>query len=170
MKRFSARLGIFWLAILFSTDAVLGGDWAAWRGPYQNGVSLETGLPSSTKDVLWRIPFGGRSTPVIVDGRIYTDNLTGQGITEQDQISAIDAATGEFLWHYKFNCFHTDVANSRVGWASVTVDPETGNIYSNGVQGLINCLSRDGKLLWSVSSTELFGGSAAMADERIRPH
>ncbi len=157
MKSFSARLGIFWLASVLSTAAALGGDWAAWRGPYQNGVSLETGLTDSTKDVLWRIPMGGHSTPVIADGRIYAVHLTGKGITEQEEIFAVDAATGKVLWQYKFNCFHTDVTNSRVGWASVTVDPETGNIYANGVEGLILCLSRDGKLIWSKSSGELYG-------------
>ena len=157
MKQLSTRLGGFWLAGLIWAASALGGDWAAWRGPYQNGVSLETGLPSSTKDVLWRIPCGGRSTPVIVNGRLFAINLCGKGVTEQEQIFALDAATGKDLWHYKFNCFHTDVPNSRVGWASLAVDPETGNVYANGVQGLVLCLDRDGKLLWSKSTTELFG-------------
>jgi outer membrane protein assembly factor BamB len=158
MNRFSARLGLFSLANLLWAAAALAGDWAAWRGPYQNGVSMETGLPSSTKDILWRIPYGGHSTPVIVDGRIYAINLTGEGITEQEQVFCVDAATGKDIWHYKFNCFHTDVANSRVGWSSVAVDPETGNVYANGVQGLILCLDgKTGKLIWSKSSMELFG-------------
>jgi outer membrane protein assembly factor BamB len=157
MKRLSTRLGGFWLAGLIWAASALGGDWAAWRGPYQNGMSLETGLTSSTKDILWRIPCGGRSTPVIVNGRLFAINLCGKGITEQEQVFALDAATGKDLWHYKFNCFHTDVPNSRVGWASLAVDPETGNVYANGVQGLVLCLDRDGKLLWSKSTTELFG-------------
>ena len=40
---------------------------------------------------------------------------------------------------------------------ALAVDPETGNVYANGVQGLVLCLDRDGKLLWSKSTTELFG-------------
>jgi outer membrane protein assembly factor BamB len=158
MKRFSALLGVCWLATLLSTSFALGGDWAAWRGPYQNGVSLETGITDSTKDILWRIPVGGRCTPVIFDGRIYAIHLTGKGISEQEEIFAVDAATGKDIWQYKFNCFHTDVTNSRVGWASVTVDPETGNVYANGVEGLILCLDgKTGKLIWSKSSIELYG-------------
>ena len=78
-------------------------------------------------------------------------------VNEQEQVYCVDAATGKDIWHYKFNCFHTDVPDSRVAWASVTVDPETGNIYTNGVQGLVFCLSPDGKLLWSRSTTELYG-------------
>ncbi len=157
MKQLSTRLGGFWLAGLVWAASAFGGDWAAWRGPYQNGVSLETGLTSSTKDILWRIPRGGHSTPVIVNGRIYAINLSGKGITEQEEVFAVDAATGKELWNYKFNCFHTDVPNSRVGWASVAVDPETGYVYANGVQGLVLCLNRDGKLVWSKSTIELYG-------------
>ncbi len=162
MNRKLACLSFCWvsaliLAAALSTSVGTAGDWAAWRGPYQNGVSLETGLTTSTKDVLWRIPYAGRSTPVIVGGRVFGIDLCGKGITEQEQVFALDLATGKELWHYRFNCFHTDVPNSRVGWASLAVDPETGNVYANGVQGLVLCLSRDGKLLWSKSVSELFG-------------
>ena len=86
MNRIAARLGFFLFANLLSAAAAFSGDWAAWRGPYQNGVSMETGLPNSTKDILWRIPLGGHSTPVIVDGRIYAIHLTGKGVDEQEQM------------------------------------------------------------------------------------
>ena len=118
-------------------------------GPYQNGVSLETGLTSSTRDILWRIPCGGRSTPVIAGGRLFAINLCGKGVTEQEQVFALDAATGKDLWHYKFNCFHTDVPNSRVGWASLAVDPERAMSMPTACRACLLCLDRDGKLLWS---------------------
>ena len=157
MKRTFAHLGLSGLAALLLSASAVAGDWAAWRGPYQNGVSLETGSPSSTKDVLWRIPEGGHSTPLIFNGRVYAIHLTGKGVEEQEQIFCLDAADGHEIWHYDFRCFHTDVPDFRIGWASLAVDPETGNIYANGEQGLIVCLNRDGKLVWSKSSTELYG-------------
>ena len=46
--------------------------------------------------------------------------------------------------------------DTRVGWASVAVDPETGNVYAHGVEGMFLCFNRDGKLLWSKSLTELY--------------
>jgi outer membrane protein assembly factor BamB len=137
-------------------DSARGGDWPAWRGPAQTGVSLETGMPSSTKDILWRISCGGRSTPAIVDGRVFAINLSGEGIMEQEQVFAVDLATGHPVWQYRFNVFHTDVPDSRVGWASVAVDPETGYVYAQGVQGMFLCFNRDGKLIWSKSLTELY--------------
>ena len=37
----------------------------------------------------------------------------------------------------------------RCGWANVCGDPETGNIYAHGAQGLLLCLDgKTGKLLW----------------------
>jgi outer membrane protein assembly factor BamB len=133
------------------------GDWPSWRGPAQDGVSLETRLPSSTKDVLWRIPYGGRSTPVILDGRVFCIDLAGKGVHEQERVFAVNLADGKLAWEYRFNCFHTDIPDTRVGWASLAVDPQTGYVYANGVQGTFLCLDRDGRLIWSKSLTELFG-------------
>ena len=114
------RLTCLWITMCFAaTIAAQGGDWTAWRGPLQNGVSLETGLPSNVASELWRLPFGGRSTPTVFDGRVFAINLSGEGITEQERVFAADLATGKLLWEHRFNVFHTDVPNTRVGWATV---------------------------------------------------
>ena len=113
------------------------GDWAFWRGPTQNGVSSDTGLPASCKEILWKAPLGGRSTPVIVGGRVFGINLAGQGVMEQERVFALELASGKPLWEYRFNVFHTDVPSSRVGWASLAADPETGYVYAQGVQGSV---------------------------------
>ena len=139
-----------------STSATAA-DWTSWRGPTQNGVAYETGLPSSTKEILWRAPFGARSTPAIHDGRLFIINLAGEGVLEQERVMALDLATGKQIWEHRFSVFHTDIPNSRVGWANVAVDPETGNVYAHGVQGLFFCFDRNGKVLWSRSLTEEYG-------------
>ncbi len=160
MKRthflFAARCGAL-LALFLAGGAAMGADWPSWRGPLQNGVSLETNLPSSCKEVLWRAPYGGRSTPAIFDGRVYAINLTGHGVMAQEQVFALDLKTGKLLWSHSFNVFHTDVPDTRVGWANVAVDPQTGYVYAHGVQGMFFCFDRDGKVIWSKSLTELYG-------------
>jgi outer membrane protein assembly factor BamB len=149
--------GAFTALTVLCAARVDAADWAFWRGPSQDGVSYEKGLPSSCRDVLWRAPLGGRSTPVIVNGRVFGINLAGQGVMEQERVFAVDLQTGKPIWEQRFNVFHTDVPNSRVGWASLVADPETGYVYANGVQGLFSCLDRDGRPIWSHSLTELFG-------------
>src|SRR5665648_765544 len=54
-------------------------DWTYWRGPESNGVSRETGLVDDidlregSDMVEWRRnDLGGRSTPIVMNGRLYT--------------------------------------------------------------------------------------------------
>ena len=52
------------------------GDWPELRGPQRDGVSREVGLPEkldlTTGSLLWRAPFGGRSTPIVVGNRVFS--------------------------------------------------------------------------------------------------
>jgi len=136
-------------------------QWPSWRGPLQSGVSTETGLVSKWspegESLLWKAPFTGRSTPVIDDGRVCAVGRTGEGITRQERTACYDAFSGELLWEHRFNVFHTTIPFNRVGWSSPAADPDTGNLYVHGVQGLLMCYDRDGKVLWSCSLTEEFG-------------
>ncbi len=54
-------------------------------------------------------------------------------------------------------CTTPSVPYNRVGWASVVGDPETGNLYACGVDGLLVALDRAGKVVWQRSLTEEFG-------------
>jgi outer membrane protein assembly factor BamB len=134
------------------------GDWPDARGPNRDGTSAETGLPDKWAlggdGMLWRVPYGGRSAPVVVGNRVYVQNPAGRGTALQERIMALDADSGKVVWEYKFNIFQSDIPPHRVGWASPAVDPETGNIFafSGGAQAI--ALSRDGKLLWERSFGE----------------
>ncbi|MCS7160764.1 MAG: PQQ-binding-like beta-propeller repeat protein [Gemmatales bacterium] len=140
----------------------LASDWLHWRGPEQNGTSRDTGLPAewsaSGLNVIWKQPYGGRSTPVICQGRVYIINGAEPGnIREQERVMCFDADTGKLLWEYRFNIFHTDIVTNRVGWANLAADAETGYVYAHGIQGLLFCFSPDGKVVWSRSLTEEYG-------------
>src|SRR5438093_280204 len=96
------------IGLLFSSPAHAA-DWLHWRGPEQNGVARDTGLPAKWslqgENLVWKKPFGGRSTPVVSKGRVYIINSAGKGIHEQERVMCFDAKTGEVLWEYKFNIF-----------------------------------------------------------------
>ena len=137
------------------------GDWAHWRGPELDGSSAETNLPEAWsvdgKNLIWKAPFGSRSTPLVLNNRVYMINKAGEDEKTQERVLALDINTGQLIWEYRFNVFLTDIVAHRVGWASLAGDPETGNIYAHGVQGLFYCFDKDGKILWSHSLTESFG-------------
>ena len=139
-------------------SASLAGDWPDWRGPDRDGTSSEKGLPEKWSlkgdNLAWKAPYGGRSTPVILGDRLYLENTAGARESEQERLMCFNADTGRLLWEYKFNVFQSDVPAHRVGWASPVADPETGNVYSFGVNNLLTALTRDGKTIWERSITE----------------
>jgi len=157
MRRLSIGICIFFFLASLSFSA----DWPGWRGPNHDGVSPETGLVSQWsiqgENLIWKAEFIGRSTPVVLNGRVYVIGRTGEGITRQEHVACFDASNGKLIWERKFNVYHSTVPFNRVGWASLAADPETGNIYAHGVGGLFLCLDRDGKTVWQHSLTEEFG-------------
>src|SRR5207247_4425921 len=60
-------------AILSATQAAPVHGWLTWRGPTQNGASLETNLPDKVDagHPLWTANLPGQSTPVIANGSLY---------------------------------------------------------------------------------------------------
>ena len=160
------RKRIFWQLFICSVLVVLpiqaiAGDWPTWRGSNQDGTSTETGLISTWsvegENLLWQTEFIGRSTPIVLSGRVYVLGRVGSDITEQERIACFHAETGELIWNYQFNVFHTTISFNRVGWTNPAGDLETGNIYVHGVQGLFFCFDKDGNILWSRSLTEEYG-------------
>jgi len=136
-------------------------DWPNWRGPDQNGTSAETGLVSEWspegKNLVWKAEFTGRSTPVVLRGQACVIGRTGEGISEQEIVACFDAKTGDLRWKHLLDVYHTTVAFNRVGWASLTADPETGTIYAHGVAGQLIAFDPEGKILWSHFLTEEYG-------------
>jgi outer membrane protein assembly factor BamB len=145
-------------------DGLSGADWTNWRGPFQNGVSPDKGLPATWSDdpkspenFLWKAPYGCRSTPIVMNGRVFINNQVGSGVTEQERVMCFDAETGKVLWQHKSNVFHTDIVSIRLGWTNLVGDPATGNVYWHGTQGNFVCFDKDGKVLWQRQLMELDG-------------
>jgi outer membrane protein assembly factor BamB len=137
-------------------------DWPEWRGPEQTGVSREKDLPAKFSldpnapdgNLIWTNSYGGRTTPIVLNNRVYVINRAGEGINEQERVMCFDADTGKVLWEYKFNVFLTGIVSDRLGWTNMVADRETGNVYAHGTQGLLFCCDgKTGKVLWSHSMT-----------------
>ena len=153
-----------WLtfAALALAGASVADEWPNWRGPARNGISSEHGLVSAWSidgtNLIWRQPFTGRSSPVVFQGRACANGRVGEGIRRQEMVACFDAETGEPLWEHRFNVYQTTVPWTRVGWANVTGDPETGYLYVQGVGGTFLCLdSRDGRVVWERNLIEELG-------------
>lgn len=139
-------------------------DWYHWRGPQQNGQSLETELPTSFsiegENLLWRKEeFATRSTPVVINGRVYVVcRHEAETNKEAEKTVCINAETGEKIWESIHNIYLSDAPAERVGWASVVGDPETDRVYVLGLGCTFQCLDgKTGKLIWEHSMLEEYG-------------
>ena len=67
--------------------------------PIKTGSSSETGLVSSWSlegdNLLWKADFIGRSTPIVLNNRVYVIGRVGMDITEQERVACFDAETGK---------------------------------------------------------------------------
>ncbi len=153
-------------AVLVASTAVAADpmDWPSWRGPEQNGISRETGLPGEWDfegtNLLWKnTELATRSTPIVMNGKLYTLARSYPETTKEgEKVICADAATGKVLWENKFNVFLSDVPAERVAWGVCAGDPETGRVYAMGVCGLFQCIDGEtGKTIWSRSLSEQFG-------------
>lgn len=146
-------------------------DWPYWRGPEGNSISRETGLPDTIdpkgkpgsgdgSNLLWkRDDLGGRSTPIVLRGKLYTILRADPGTSKEgERVVCVDAATGKTIWESRHNIWSSAVPDTRVGWSSVVGDPETGRVYALGSCGLFQCFEGDtGKIVWSLPLHEDLG-------------
>src|SRR5215210_4900870 len=77
-------------------NSSLASDWLHWRGPEQPGVSRETNPPDKfgydpaapDSNLVWKQPIGCRSTPLVLDGRVFIITGDGSGVDEGERVVA----------------------------------------------------------------------------------
>ncbi len=159
MKLILCGVPLFVFGHLVLLGNALANDWTSWRGPEQNGVTRETGLPDSFDQVFWmKTDVSCRSTPIVMNDKVYVVSKIGEGAEEQERVVCMDAKTGNVVWEHRFSVFFTDIVSVRLGWTMPVGDPETGNVYAHGTQGLLFCFDGEtGQVKWEKSLTEEFG-------------
>jgi outer membrane protein assembly factor BamB len=167
-----AALLLFTLTLALVVPAAAQ-DWPSWRGRSQTGVSDATDLVSSWspdgENLIWSDAWTGRSTPAVFDGRVCANGRTGDGVDEQEVVACWNAETGEKLWQHNFNIQNTTVPFNRVGWGSVTGDPETGYLYAMNIDGDLNTFERDGTIVWSWRLAEELGRASGYGGRTSNP-
>jgi outer membrane protein assembly factor BamB len=155
----AVALSLAFAAAVIPSQSFAANGWLSWRGPTQDSVSLEKGLPTKIQaaDALWTADFPGQSAPVIADGRLFINGYIGDGPDLREAVRCYDADTGKLLWEHRENDFLSDTIYLRYSTSSPTIDPETGNVYVQFTQGLLTAFTPDGKVLWQHSMMEEFG-------------
>ncbi len=104
-------------------------DWPRFRGPNGSGVGEEANLPAEfgpERNVAWKVavPFG-RSSPVVVAGRIFLTANEGENLLTL----AYDAATGRPLWRRELKRPRTQTVFRANDPASSTPAADARGVY-----------------------------------------
>jgi outer membrane protein assembly factor BamB len=162
--------------ILLAAAAALpaaASDWPNWRGPYRTGYSDEKALVTrfsrAGENLLWKAEVTARATPIVFDGRACISGRGGSGPTRHELVACYDAATGKELWTRRFPVFNTTVPFTRVGWASLGADAETGYVFAQNVDGHLIALDRTGRTVWQHRLGEEYGRGSGFGGRTLVP-
>jgi len=133
-------------------------NWPQWRGPHNDGVSKEKGLPatwSMTKNLAWKLdlPGKGASTPVIWGDRIF---LTGSENADL-MLWCISSTKGTLLWKKKIATetaasYRKDESNQ----ASPSPSTDGKNVFVFTGSGDFKSFDYDGNEVWHFNVQERY--------------
>ena len=149
----SLRAVFVWSVVFFcGGGAVVGADWAHWRGPDYDGISCETDWRSDGMKVLWRANVGtGFSSVAVSGGRVYTLGNDGRkGVdpnTHRDIVYCLDADDGKGVWEHGYLCRLEP--KQYQGGPGATPAVDGGRVYTFSKAGDVFCLdAATGEVRW----------------------
>jgi outer membrane protein assembly factor BamB len=146
--------------------AIGGADWPQFRGPGGQGISAETGLPttwSADMNIVWRIklPGAGASCPVTQGSRVFVTCYSGYGLAGpksgnmaelRRHLLCVDRSTGKELWSKVFQPLLPEHEyageGSYHGYAASTPLIEGDRLYVFFGKSGVYCFDLDGNELW----------------------
>jgi len=153
LKQYSAPIAILLtvtllaasFSIFYSSLPFAAADWPMFHGdPSRNGVG--TGSPVLTPTLLWNYTTGGGvlSSPAIVNGVVYIASA-------DDNVYALNAATGHKLWNYTMGG-DPGVSSPAIVGGKVYIGSEIP-AGSNGFVGVVYALdAATGAKLWNYTT------------------
>jgi outer membrane protein assembly factor BamB len=148
-----AAVHFVWLA-----PSVRADNWSNWRGPDNNGISKETGLPTTwnaTTNVAWKLPLPGKgsSTPIVWKDRIF---LTGA--ENSDLVLWCVSTDGKMLWQRKLaTAVRIVIKKDEANEASASPSTDGKHVYAFVGSGDVACFDVDGNEIWKFNAQERYG-------------
>jgi outer membrane protein assembly factor BamB len=132
-------------------------NWPQWRGPRNNGVSSETGLPtkwSKTENMVWRLPLPGQAgaTPIIWGDRIFLTSADGN-----DLVLMCASTDGKQLWKKAVSVGNRSVNNNEGNMASPSPSTDGKYIWTFFGTGDLACFDFEGNEIWKFNVQDRYG-------------
>jgi outer membrane protein assembly factor BamB len=141
-----------------------GFNWPQWRGPNDDGISKEKGLPTewgATKNVAWTLDLPGRggSTPAVWGDRLF---LTSED--DKDIVLMCVSTAGKELWKKKLATItgRGRFMGNEGDNASPSPSTDGKHVYAFTGTGEMACFDIDGKEVWRFNVQERYGKYSAM--------
>lgn len=142
------------LALLLSTDplpAKAEGNWPRWRGPLENGHSLDQHLPIQwdRTHIRWKTALTGQgqSSPVIWNEKVFLTSARNEG--RQRVVLCFDRSNGTLLWERTAWTGDSGLTHLTNGHASATCVTDGEFLYAFFGMGGLHCYTTDGQHVWS---------------------
>lgn len=130
---------------------LLAGSWPQWRGPSMDGVSTETGLPttwSRTENVAWKLPLPAYSgsTPVIWENTIFLNVATDRS-EGQIELWAVDRNKQAVVWKRLLTGENRTGRKQNMASPSPVTDGK--HVWVMTGTGVLKAFDFSGKELWT---------------------
>lgn len=135
-----------------------GENWPSWRGPQNNGVSAETGLPTSwstTENIAWKLPLPGQAgaTPVVWNDRIFISSADGKDLV----LICADTESGQEIWRGKVGSGNNQVMRGEGNSASPSPSTDGIHVWVFAGTGDLVCFDYAGNEIWRMDVQERYG-------------
>jgi outer membrane protein assembly factor BamB len=145
------------MAALAFVRPALAENWPQWRGARLDGISHETGLPttwSKTDGVAWRLPLPGPAgaTPVVWDDKIFLTSADGDSL-----ILMCVGADGKPLWKQVMSDKNRNVRGDEGNSASPSPSTDGKHVWALMATGELACYTVAGKPVWGFNLQDRYG-------------
>jgi outer membrane protein assembly factor BamB len=152
--------GSFLVLCLFlpvSAGVARAENWPHWRGPGQDGISSETGLPTQwdgTKNIAWKLklPGMGGATPIIWGDRIFLTSEDGADLA----LLCVSTA-GKELWKRKLGTATKKARGDEGNGASASPSTDGRHVFVFVSSGELACYDLDGNEVWQFDTQQRYG-------------
>lgn len=156
LRRVSA-LSFVLAAFALVTAPAMAENWPQWRGPRNDGISTEKGIPvtwSKTENVVWKLPLPGPggATPVVWGDRIFVTSVEGE-----DLVLMCADTNGQQLWKKSVGTGNKVVRGDEGNAASPSPCTDGQHVWSFMAQGSLACFDFSGQEVWKLNMQDRYG-------------
>lgn len=144
--------------VLCFTGISRADNWPHWRGPDNNGISKEKGLPvswSATKNILWQLPLPGMgsSTPIIWGDRIFITAAENMNL-----VMMCVSTDGKLLWKRKIaTAARSSIRKDETSEAAASASTDGKHVFAFVGTGDVVSFDFEGQEIWKFNAQKRYG-------------